>query len=112
MLNADGLYGNLESVGKMSETLDRLEGELLQYRVDELLLQELTEASKRGYLPAGLIVPLYAALGDKDRAFQWLATAVEKRDFDVVWLKIDPLFDLIRSDPRFAQVLRGVNLAQ
>jgi tetratricopeptide (TPR) repeat protein len=73
-------------------------------------LQELMEISKRGYLPAGLIVPLYAGLGDKDRAFQWLAKAVEERDFDVVWLKIDPLFDLIRSDPRFAEVLHRVNL--
>jgi hypothetical protein len=56
------------------------------------------------------MVPLLAGLGDKDGAFKWLANTVEDRDFDVVWLKIDPLFDLLRSDRRFDAVLRQVNL--
>ena len=52
----------------------------------------------------------YAALGDKDQAFAWLEKAVERRD-NVVFLKTDPHWDSLRSDPRFSQLLRRIGLA-
>ena len=45
-----------------------------------------------------------------DRAFQWLGKAVEERGENVIWLKNDPLFDSLRSDPRFPDLLRRLNL--
>jgi TolB-like protein/DNA-binding winged helix-turn-helix (wHTH) protein/Tfp pilus assembly protein PilF len=75
----------------------------------EGLVEQLTELSKHGYLPAGAMAEIYVGLGDKGRAFHWLAKAVDERDTDVVMLKVDPLFDPIRSDPRFADLLRRVN---
>jgi hypothetical protein len=59
-----------------------------------------------------LIAGLYAALGDKDQAFRWLNTAYQERDQKLVALKTDFLLDPIRSDPRFAELVRKVGLPQ
>ena len=47
----------------------------------------------------------YAQLGDKDRAFEWLETVVEKREGDG-YLNVDPALDPVRGDPRFRELLR------
>src|SRR5439155_12988997 len=78
----------------------------------EGMVHQLTELSKNGYLPAGAVAEAYVGLGDKDRAFHWLAKAIEERDTDVKLLNVDPLFDPIRTDPRFRDLLHRVNLAQ
>ena len=46
-----------------------------------------------------------AAWHDAEGAFQWLDKAIAQRSVDVIWLKVDPRLDNVRSDPRFAQVL-------
>ena len=43
--------------------------------------------------------------GDKDAALEWLGKAIDQRSVDVIWIRVDPRLDSIRSDPRFAQVL-------
>jgi hypothetical protein len=58
------------------------------------------------------IALLYADLGDKDQAFQWLNTAYQERDGGLEGLKTDFLLDPIRSDPRFAELVRKVGLPQ
>jgi serine/threonine protein kinase/tetratricopeptide (TPR) repeat protein len=55
------------------------------------------------------IALIYAALGDKDQAFAWLDKAIERRDL-VIFLKTDPPWDSLRSDPRFPALLRRINL--
>jgi serine/threonine protein kinase/Tfp pilus assembly protein PilF len=67
---------------------------------------------KMGYSSAYEIATLYAGLGDKDRAFQWLNTAYQERDHGLEKLKIDFLLDPLRSDPRFAGLVRKVGLPQ
>jgi TolB-like protein/DNA-binding winged helix-turn-helix (wHTH) protein len=47
----------------------------------------------------------YAALGEEDRAFQWLEKGFEHRDFFLTELKTNPYFDPLRSDPRFQERL-------
>jgi len=54
---------------------------------------------------------LRAALGDRDRAIQYLQRAVALRQEDVVWVKMDPRLDPLRSDPRFRQIQRRVGFA-
>jgi len=54
---------------------------------------------------------IYMALGDKDRAFRWLDRCYEERSPWLAWLKTDRL-DPLRPDPRFADLLRRVGLAQ
>jgi tetratricopeptide (TPR) repeat protein len=65
---------------------------------------------KGGYFSAYRIAVLYADLGERDQAFRWLNTAYQERDVGLVALKTDFLLDPIRSDPRFAELVRKVGL--
>jgi tetratricopeptide (TPR) repeat protein len=67
---------------------------------------------KTGYSSAYNIAVLYADSGDKDQAFRWLNTAYQERDLQLIRLKTDFLLDPIRSDPRFAELVRKVGLPQ
>ena len=73
------------------------------------ILNKLT-TSKEHVSPAGLAV-LYAALGDKEMAFKSLERAYTAHDSQLQYLKVDPRCDSLRSDPRFANLLRRMRLA-
>jgi hypothetical protein len=51
-----------------------------------------------------------ARVGDKDRALEGLTYAIRRRDHRVTQLKVNPILDPLRSDPRFAELLRRVKL--
>jgi tetratricopeptide (TPR) repeat protein len=67
---------------------------------------------KTGYRSAYELAQLYADLGDKDQAFQWLNTSYQERDPSLPGLRVDFLLDPLRSDPRFAELVRKVGLPQ
>jgi eukaryotic-like serine/threonine-protein kinase len=67
---------------------------------------------KIGYSSACIIADLYADLGEKDQAFRWLDTARQERDGQLLRLRTDFSLDPIRSDPRFAELVRKVGLPQ
>jgi tetratricopeptide (TPR) repeat protein len=67
---------------------------------------------KAGYSSAYGIASIYAQLGDEDQAFSWLNAAYQQRDLLLLGLKTDFLLDPIRSDPRFAELVRKVGLPQ
>jgi len=72
----------------------------------ELLLDRL----KRGeYIGPAIIAKIYAQLGDKDRAFEWLEKAYADRDSDLSYLRVESPYDPLRSDPRFQDLLRRMN---
>jgi TolB-like protein len=74
---------------------------------------EIREAQRKtGYSSAYNIAALYAELGDKDQAFRWLNTAYQEHDWLLGDLKTNLLLDPIRSDPRFAELVRKVGLPQ
>ena len=74
---------------------------------------EIRQAQRKtGYLSAYNIAALYADLGDKDQAFRWLNTAYQERDLYLLRLKTDFSLDPMRSDPRFAELVRKVGLPQ
>jgi serine/threonine protein kinase/Tfp pilus assembly protein PilF len=73
------------------------------------ILDELRAASKQRYVPASSFALVHAGLGEKDQAFAWLEKAYEERS-GVVYLKVDPFWDPVRSDPRFAELLRRIGL--
>jgi eukaryotic-like serine/threonine-protein kinase len=77
----------------------------------EAILRQLVAQSKQRYVPPYPIAAIYAALGEKDEAFAWLEKAYEGRDSWMDYLKLDPRFDNLRSDVRFGDLLRGMNLA-
>ena len=74
----------------------------------ENVLDQLDELSKREYVSALTRVTVYAALGEKDKSFEWLEKAYGERF--LMHIKTDPAFDPLRSDPRFADLLRRMNL--
>jgi eukaryotic-like serine/threonine-protein kinase len=75
-------------------------------------LVELQDMSKQRYVSPAAIALIYAALGDKDQAFAWLKKADEGHDGILARLKVDPRFDSLRSDPRFADLVGRVGLPQ
>ena len=72
------------------------------------LLVSLTnaETAQGPHLPAQYHSYVWAALGQPDRAFEWLDRAVSDREFNLLWARVDPRFDSLRQDPRFAVFLR------
>lgn len=71
-------------------------------------LEQEMEESKRELNTAFDMAEIYAQLGEKDRAFTWLVKAYEERYFMMMYLKVAPNLDPLRSDPRFADLLRRV----
>ena len=56
---------------------------------------------------------VYAYRGDLDQAFQWLDRAVASRDINLGHrLKYDPIFDKLRGEPRYKELLRSMNLPE
>jgi tetratricopeptide (TPR) repeat protein len=73
-------------------------------------LAELHQISEKRYVSPYLFAVIYAGLGDKDQTFAWLDKAVEDRSLFLIWLKVEPLFDPLRDDPRFQNIVRRVGL--
>ena len=76
----------------------------------KVLGQALNEISKRRYVPPMVIAQIHLGLGDKDRAFEWLEKAYADRSINVSTDLKAAAFDSLRSDPRFADLLRRMNL--
>ena len=75
------------------------------------LREKLKEISTRMFVPTSYFAFIEIYLGNKDKAFDLLQKAIEEKDPFMIALKGEPKFDPIRSDPRFANLLREVHLA-
>jgi serine/threonine-protein kinase len=64
-----------------------------------------------GPSPALQIAAVHLGLGDRDSAFKWLQRACAERSMGVHWLKVEPIWDPLRTDPRFAALLREMRLS-
>ena len=77
----------------------------------KLQLTELDNRVKNGdYVAAGEYVTVYTRLGDKEKAFLWLGKATQERNRFALEFKINPLYDSLRSDPRFQQFADQVKI--
>jgi serine/threonine-protein kinase len=74
------------------------------------MLDKLLALSKKRYVPPAHLAFVYMGLGDRDQAFAWLEKARDERSDFVRFVKVDPLFDPLRSDPRFAELVKSVGL--
>jgi len=75
----------------------------------ERVVEDLNKLSSEEYVPAYGRAAIYAGLGDKDKTMEWLQRAYEERSF-VAYLKVDPIFDSMRGDRRFADLLSKMRL--
>ena len=76
------------------------------------ILDELKALSKQRYVSPYNIALIHLGLGQKEQAFEWLEKAYNDRASWMVWLKVDPRFDPLRSDPRFQDLLRRMNFPE
>lgn len=76
------------------------------------ILNELLELNKTRYVTRAALVNVYIGLGDKEQTFVWLEKAYQERSNYLAYLKVFPILDPLRSDPRFADLVRRVGLPQ
>ncbi len=77
----------------------------------ENILHKLEQISKSEYVSPYMIATIYAGLGQKEKAFEFLEKAYMERSLDLSWfLKVDPRMDSLRSDVRFQSLLRRAGL--
>jgi serine/threonine-protein kinase len=83
-------------------------------RKDEALkiVDQLKQLSQQRYVWSYGFALIYAGLGDKDQAFQWLEKSYQDHEARITRLKVDPDFDSLRSDPRYADLVRRIGLPQ
>ncbi|HSB07906.1 MAG TPA: winged helix-turn-helix domain-containing protein [Blastocatellia bacterium] len=76
------------------------------------LVDEFIRMRRRRYVPAYSIALVYAGLGNADEAFDWLERAIDEHSGPMATLNIDLFFTGLRQDPRFADLLRRIGLAE
>jgi tetratricopeptide (TPR) repeat protein len=74
------------------------------------IVRRLKMASQNEYVPAYSMAEVHAVLGDKDEAFAWLGKAYKERSSALVYLKVEPRLDGLRSDVRFQDLVRRMRL--
>lgn len=75
------------------------------------VLNQLFEQSKRQYVSPFYIALIYAGFGENEKAMDWLEKAYADRSNGLVFLKVDPELDSLRSNPRFKELLVKMRLS-
>jgi tetratricopeptide (TPR) repeat protein len=79
-------------------------------RADALrILNELRTRAEVGYVPPNVFAGAHIGLDQKEKALEFLEQAYEKRDVTLVWLKVRWVYDSLRDDPRFQDILRRMD---
>jgi TolB-like protein/DNA-binding SARP family transcriptional activator len=72
-----------------------------------LVAAALENGRRERYVSPAYLAAIHVGLGEHERAFEWLARAEEERDDWMIYLAVEPVFDAIRHDPRFAPLIAG-----
>jgi serine/threonine-protein kinase len=75
------------------------------------VLDQLTEFSTQRYISPYDLSLVHVGLGEEDEAIEGLRRAYDERSPHMVLLKVEPMFDSLRSDPRFVQLLKDMALS-
>lgn len=74
------------------------------------IIKELLQLEKQRYVSPMAFVYVYIGLGNKDQSFAWLEKAHQERSNGIAFFKVSPTVDPLRSDPRFADLLKRIGL--
>jgi len=74
------------------------------------LLEEMNELMQKNYVPGTVFGMIYFGLGEMDKTFDWFERGVEERHSVILFLIPLPVFDPLRSHPRYKTLLRKMNL--
>jgi len=75
------------------------------------LLEKLNAGRESGLIVPYRVAAVHLALGDRDKAIEWLRRSYRERDNWMVQLKVDPVMDPLRADPRFQELMRKMQLS-
>jgi len=78
----------------------------------EKILRQITDLSGKGYVPAYAFAEIYLGLGDRQNALASLEKAYDDRSMILAYVKADPEFDSLHSDPRFKALMRRMGLPE
>jgi DNA-binding winged helix-turn-helix (wHTH) protein/tetratricopeptide (TPR) repeat protein len=95
---------------EVTSSLGRIQALLGKKDEAQAAIDELLRMSADGYVQPIFIAVIYSALGDKDRAYDWLERAYDAHDGDLCMLGVDPRLDNMREDPRFMSLLQRIGL--
>jgi tetratricopeptide (TPR) repeat protein len=74
-------------------------------------LQSLRRRRSQGYVPASSIAESYLRVGDKNSAVAWLEKAYEEHDPELAWARVEPVWDGLRSEPKFLDLMRRLGFS-
>src|SRR6266550_1659629 len=74
----------------------------------EQMLRELEEMAKRQYVNSSAFAAIYLGLGEKEKALDWLDVAYENQESACWLLKVEPIYDSVRNEPRFQALVKKV----
>lgn len=75
-------------------------------------LENYKESAKSNYVPSVMVAEACVRVGEEECAFQWLEKGFDERDDLMINLKVEPVFDAIRSNPRYQDLIRRVGIPQ
>ncbi|HZE71758.1 MAG TPA: tetratricopeptide repeat protein [Pyrinomonadaceae bacterium] len=119
---AESANGSYEEANETLEKLKRVDPEdgasglaclhAFHGQTDEALrmADQFEHIFKQGYVDPSRLVGFYIASGNKDKSFLWLEKELENHSVGLTSLKVNPEYDSLRSDSRFAELLRRVGL--
>ena len=83
-----------------------------QIKHTQKLVAAFSAHAKKRYIPATYLSMLHAGLGDPEQALSWLEKAYEERSDGLTWINVEPMFDGLRTHPRFQELVKKMGLAR
>ncbi len=77
----------------------------------QTMIEQMRAMSSRRYVSAYHFAMAYTCAGDRENAFQWLTQALAERSPQMVYLNVEPVFDAVRADARFAAIVQQAGLS-
>jgi len=104
------LTGDEDSATELLENYHKYGYEQAKKILTEQYLEAYQEAAKQQYIPPLAFAVFYTDLKEKDKAFEWLEKAYQERTSWLFFLNVDPQFESLHSDPRFADLVKRIGI--
>jgi serine/threonine protein kinase/tetratricopeptide (TPR) repeat protein len=104
------LVGDEGSAAALAADFKKLGYRKARENLSRKTLELMIPAAEEQYISPMAFAVLYTDLGEKDKAFEWLEKSFEERNAWLPFLKADPQFESLRSDPRFKDLVRRIGI--
>jgi adenylate cyclase len=74
----------------------------------EQMLRELEELAKHQYVNSSAFADIHLGLGEKEKALDWLEKSYQDQESACWYLKVDPIYDSVRNEPRFQALVQKI----